>query len=113
MKNETTAQCDCAKEYNVTKLNIMKIERKKRPTRLECALYSKDYYDRCVENVTKNKRFLEEHPSLNDNSVSMIKELIDLDDNAIKTCEQIFKSSHRTRREEFKKLKRSRKQYTI
>lgn len=84
----------------------MKIERKKRPTRLECSLYRKEYYDRCVENVTKNKRFLEEHPSLKDDSVSMIKELIGLDENAIETCEQIFKSSHRTRREEFKKLRR-------
>ncbi len=110
MKNETTAQCDCAKEYNAMKSNIMKIERKKRPTRLECALYDKKYYDRCVANIKKNKRFLEENPSLNNNSVSMIKELIALDDNAIKTCEKIFNSLHRTRREEFKKLRRTRKQ---
>ena len=87
----------------------MKIERKKRPTRLECALYDKKYYDRCVNNVKKNKRFLEEHPSLNHSSVSMIKELIVLDENAIKTCEEIFKSSHRTRREEWKQSRRLRK----
>lgn len=87
----------------------MKIERKKRPTRLECALYDKGYHDRCVENNARNKQFLEEHPSLDDSAVSMIKELIDLDNNAIKTCEEIFKSLHRTRREEWRQSKRLRK----
>lgn len=84
----------------------MKIERKKRPTRLECALYSKEYHDLCVEKNINNKRCLEEN-SLNDNLVSMIKELIELNEIAIKRCKEIFKSSHRTRRPEckFKRLR--------
>lgn len=84
----------------------MKIERKKRPTRLECALYGKDYYDRCVEINTKYKQILEEHPSLGNGAVSMIKEIMELNDISIERCKEIFNSLHRTRREEFKKLRR-------
>lgn len=87
----------------------MKIERKKRPTRLECALYSKDYYDRCVEIKAKYKQVLEENHSLDDSAVSMIKEIMELNDISIERCEQIFKSSHRTRREDWKKMRRLRK----
>lgn len=83
----------------------MKIERKKRPTRLECALYSKDYHDYCVEKNIDYKRCLEQN-SLSDNMLSMIKELIELNDVAIERCKDIFNSLHRTRREEFKKLRR-------
>ena len=83
----------------------MKIERKKRPTRLECALYSMEYHDLCVEKNINNKRRLEEN-SLNDNLKTMIKELIELNDDAIEKCKEIFNSLHRTRREEFKKLRR-------
>ena len=87
----------------------MKIERKKRPTRLECALYSKDYYDRCVEINTKYKQTLEEHPSLDDSAVSMIKEIMELNDISIERCKEIFNSLHRTRREEWRQSRRLRK----
>lgn len=86
----------------------MKIERKKRPTQFECSMYDKVYYDRCVEVSIKNKQFIEEHPSLDDNSVSLIKEIIKLNDDTIKKCEDVFKSSHRTRRPEYTKLRRLR-----
>lgn len=84
----------------------MKIERKKRPTRFECELYTKEYHDSCVEMNDKYKRCLEEYPSLDDSAVSMIKEIMELNDNAIERCKEIFNSLHRTRREEFKKLRR-------
>jgi predicted AlkP superfamily phosphohydrolase/phosphomutase len=86
----------------------MKIERKKRPTRFECELYTKEYYEICVEMNDKYKRCLEDYPSLDDNSVSLIKEIIGLNESAIEKCEKIFKSSHRTRRPECK-IRRLRK----
>lgn len=86
----------------------MKIERKKRPTQFECGVYNKEYYDRCIEINTKHKQFIEEHPSLDGSSVSLIKESITLNDDTIKKCEDVFKSSHRTRRPEYMKLKRLR-----
>lgn len=87
----------------------MKIERKKRPTRFECELYTKEYYENCVEMNDKYKRCIEDYPSLDDNSVSMIKGIMELNDVAIERCKEIFKSSHRTRRPECK-LRRLRKQ---
>ena len=85
----------------------MEIERKKRPTRFECELYNKEFYDCCVEMVAKYKRFLENY-SLDDSTVSMLNELIEMNEISIKKCEQIFKSSHRTRRPDCK-LRRLRK----
>lgn len=91
------------------KLNIMKIERKYRPTQIECRLYDKVYYDRCVEIRRKQKQIFEDRrSSLDDNSVSMMKEVIEMNDFQIEKCEQIFKSSHRTRRPEYTKLRRLR-----
>lgn len=83
----------------------MKIERKKRPTRLECALYTKEDHDICVEMIAKYKHHLE-NPSLDDSTISMLNELIEMNEIAIERCNEIFNSSHRTRREEFKKLRR-------